>query len=154
MKMGKKIIIGSDHAGFRMKESLMEFLGKKQVECRDMGVYNDMSKSDYPETAYKVAKEVSRAKSKGILICGTGIGECIVANKVKGIRAANCTSEYMARMSREHNDSNILCLGGRITPDALAKRIANAWLETEFTGEPRHKKRISQIHEIEKKESL
>ena len=150
--MDKKIILGSDHAGYLMKEHIKKLLDESKLQYEDLGVFDDKTKSDYPTTAEKVAKQVAKSHSRGILICGTGIGESIVANKVKGIRAANCTNEFMATMSREHNDSNILCLGARVLDEDKAKSIAKTWLETKFSGEERHVKRIDQINQIEEKD--
>lgn len=148
--MKSKIFIGADHAGFRLKEEIKKFLGKLKYNYEDLGVYTDKASTDYPETALKVAQKVAKHNAKGILICGTGIGQAIVANKVKGIRAANCFNEFMARMSREHNNSNVLCLGARIVNKNLAKKIAKIWLETDFSNEARHRKRVKQIDGIEK----
>lgn len=147
--MQQKIFLGSDHAGFKLKEEIKRFLNKLGYKYDDLGVYTDKNHSDYPETALKVAQKVAKSKGRGILMCGTGIGEAIVANKVKGIRAANCFSVYTAKMSRSHNNSNVLCLGARIIDKNLAKKITKIWLETDFSSEVRHKKRVKQIDEIE-----
>lgn len=149
--MQQKIFIGSDHAGFRLKEEIKRLLDKLGYKYMDLGVYTDNNNSDYPRTALKVAQRVAKSNGKGVLICGTGIGEAIVANKVQGVRAANCFSEYTARMSREHNGSNLLCLGARVLNKGLAKRILKVWLETGFSNEARHKRRLAQIERIEKK---
>ncbi len=146
--MKKKLFLGSDHAGFQLKEEIKKFLGSKKIEYEDLGAFSD-EPSDYPAIAYSLAKKVADAGSRGILICGTGIGESIVANKVRGIRAANCFNEYTAQKSREHNDSNVLCLGARALKSDEAKKITKVWLETDFSSEERHKRRISQIAEIE-----
>ncbi len=147
--MKQKIFLGSDHAGFELKEDIKRLLDKLGYRCIDLGVNDDNNSYDYPKTALKVAQKVANAKALGILVCGTGIGEAIVANKVKGIRAANCFSEYTARMSREHNNSNVLCLGARVLKKNLAKKITKIWLETDFSKESRHKRRVNQINEIE-----
>lgn len=144
------IIIGSDHAGFELKESIKKYLSGLGCKYEDLGTFNNET-SDYPKIAFEVAKKVASTKSRGILLCGTGIGESIVANKVKGVRAANCFDEYTAKKSREHNDSNVLCLGARILEEGSAKKITRTWLETEFSAEPRHTRRIKQIQEIESK---
>lgn len=141
------IILGSDHAGFDLKEYIKEYLKKLKIEYEDYGTYSSDS-VDYPDIALKVAKKVAN-KNKGILICGTGIGMSIVANKIKGVRAALCHNEYEAEMSRAHNDSNILVLGGRILSPELAKKIVKKWLDTKFEGN-RHKRRLDKIKEIEK----
>ncbi|MBS3102251.1 ribose 5-phosphate isomerase B [Candidatus Woesearchaeota archaeon] len=149
--MKKEVIfIGSDHAGFRLKEKIKAFLGKSGYRAEDLGVDDDKKYHDYPKTAIKVAKKVAKAKGKGILVCGTGLGEAIVANKVRGIRATNCFNEYTALKSREHNDSNLLCLGARILKENEAKKITKIWLETNFSKEERHRRRVKQIKEMEK----
>ena len=145
-----KIIIGSDHAGFKLKQSIIKFLEELGYEYDDLGSF-DEEPCDYPKTAYKVANEVIKNNTKGILLCGSGIGEAIVANKVKGIRAANCFNEYTAKKSREHNNSNILCLGARVLSEQEAKKITKTWLETPHSSETRHKRRVKQISEIESK---
>jgi ribose 5-phosphate isomerase B len=147
--MPNKIIIGSDHAGFKLKEKIKEFLKELGYKYEDLGV-NDEESSDYPETALKAAKKVAETNAKGILMCGTGLGEAIVANKVKDIRATNCFDEYTAKMAREHNNSNLLCLGARILNEQEAKKITKIWLKTEFSKEERHKRRVKQIQDIEK----
>jgi len=144
-----KIALGSDHAGFPLKEKIKQFLLKKGHEVVDFGTLSE-SPTDYPIYAKKVALAVSKGEvDKGILVCGTGIGMSIVANKFKGIRAALCLNEYMARMSRKHNNSNILCLGDRVVGEELAFSIVQAWLEASFEG-GRHRKRLEIIEEIEK----
>ncbi len=148
--MQQKIFLGSDHAGFKLKEEIKKFLGKSGYGCEDLGVYTDDNSADYPQTALKVAKKVAECKGRGILVCGTGIGQTIAANKVKGIRAANCFNEETAKMSREHNNSNVLCLGARIINKNLAKKITKIWLETGFSNEARHIRRVSQITEMER----
>lgn len=144
-----KIIIGSDHGGYKLKSALLEYLPALGFEIEDVGCFSEES-CDYPEFALKVARKVASSKDKGIIICGTGIGVCIVANKVRGIRAAACSTEFSARMSREHNDANILCLGERVTDEKTAKKIAQVWLSTEFSNGERHIRRIRQIAEIER----
>ena len=148
--MEQKIFVGSDHAGFQLKECIKKFLAKSGYKFEDLGVYSDKNPSDYPKNAIKVAKKVAEHNCRGILMCGTGIGEAIVANKIRGVRAANCFSEYTARMSREHNNSNVLCLGARTLSRNLAQKIAKAWLDTEFSKESRHRRRVKQIDAIEK----
>lgn len=146
----ERMIIGSDHAGFKLKEKIKEFLNELGYECEDLGTFNE-EPSDYPKTAIKVAKKVAESEGKGILLCGSGLGEAIVANKVKGIRATNCFNEYTAKMAREHNNSNLLCLGARVLKTGEAKEITKTWLTTEFSKEERHKRRVKQIKEIEDK---
>ena len=142
--MSEKIVIGSDHAGFEMKEYIKEVLTQKGVLFEDAGAVSLDPSDDYPEFAFRVAKAVSEKRyNKGILLCGTGIGASIAANRVKGVRAALCTSPDMARMSRAHNDSNVLVLGGRTTPRETVSQIIDAWLGS-FEG-GRHQNRIDQI---------
>src|SRR3989344_7463594 len=140
----KKIILGSDHAGFELKEEIKKFLEELGYEYEDLGTHSK-EPCDYPKIAFEVAKKVIEAKSTGILVCGSGLGEAIVANKIKGIRAANCFNEYTARMSREHNNSNLLCLGSRILKTNEAKNITKIFLETDFSKEERHRRRVKQI---------
>jgi ribose 5-phosphate isomerase B len=143
-----KIAIGSDHAGFRLKEKIKEFLLSKGYEVLDFGT-NSTESTHYPIFAKGVARAIQRKEADlGILICGSGIGMCIVANKFKGIRAALCVNEYMARMSRRHNNANVLCLGDRVLGEELALSIVSAWLSEDFEG-GRHQKRLELIQEIE-----
>ena len=143
-----KIALGADHAGFPLKEKIKEFLQNKGYEVLDMGTHSAES-VHYPNFAEKVARAVQKGEAdRGILICGTGIGMSITANKFKGIRAALCTNEYMARMSRRHNDANVLCLGERVLGVELALSIVEAWLEEEFEG-GRHEVRVKLISDIE-----
>jgi len=144
------IAISSDHGGFELKERIVKYLAKKGYEFEDLGTFNTDS-VDYPDYALKAAEGVAEGKyDKGIVLCGTGIGISIAANKVHGIRAALCTDSYMARMSRQHNNANILALGGRVLGDELAIDIVETWLNTDFLG-GRHKIRIDKIANIEKK---
>ena len=145
----KRIAIGADHAGFKLKEFVKSFLKEKGFEVIDVGTYSE-ERCHYPIYAQKVAQMVSKGEiEKGILICGSGIGMSIVANKFKGVRAALCHNIYSAKYSRLHNNSNILCLGGRVTGEDLTKEIVETWLETPFEG-GRHEERLSLIEEIEK----
>ena len=139
--MNKKIIIGSDHAGFILKNKLAAYLQQSGFDVDDAGTYTTES-CDYPVIAKEVAQNIKEGKyEKGILVCGTGIGMSIAANKVKGIRAAVVSDTCSAKMSRLHNDANILCLGERIVGEELAKDIAEIWLKTPFLGE-RHSRRV------------
>lgn len=137
------IIIGSDHGGFNLKQAIIEHLKNKGLDVVDLGCYNTES-CDYPVIAKAVAEKVLADSSRGILVCGTGIGVSITANRYKGIRASHCTDTFTARMTRMHNDSNILCLGERITGVGLALDIVDIWLNTSFEG-GRHQKRIDMI---------
>ena len=145
-----KIFIGSDHGGYNLKEKIKEVFSKLGYEFEDVGT-NSLESCDYPVYAEKVAQKVLETNGKGILVCGTGIGMSIAANKFKGIRASHCTDTFSARMTKEHNDSNILCLGERITGQDLALDIVKIWLETPFSNGERHQKRIDLIKEIENK---
>ena len=141
-----KILIASDHGGFKLKNEIISHLKEQSFDIEDFGCYNTDS-CDYPVYAKIVAEQVAEGADndiKGILICGTGIGMSIAANRFKGIRAAHCTDTFSARMTRMHNDSNILCLGERITGVGLAKDIVDIWLNTPFEG-GKHKKRIDMI---------
>ncbi len=140
--------IGCDHAGLEMKEEMLALLKDLGIEYKDFGTFSEQS-VDYPDFGLRVSEAVSKGEvNRGILICGTGIGMSIVANKFNGVRAALCHEPYSARMSRLHNDSNILVLGGRVTGKGLAREIATVWLTTEFEGK-RHQKRLDKIKEIE-----
>jgi ribose 5-phosphate isomerase B len=142
-----KIVLACDHGGFELKEAVREHLTKKGYDVNDIGVY-DTNSVDYPDYGKKAAELVSGSDYKGIVICGTGIGISIAANKVHGIRCALCTNEYMARMSRMHNDANMLALGNRVIGQGVALDIVDAWLSTEFEG-GRHLNRIKKMMEIE-----
>ena len=139
------IAIGSDHGGFELRRTVMEHLKERGVEFRDFGCSEPVS-CDYPDIARAVAAAVVSGQcERGILICGTGIGISIAANKVPGIRAALCGDCYSAEMSRQHNNANILALGGRVTGPDLAKKIVDTYLDTPFSGEARHQRRIDKI---------
>ncbi len=139
-----KVAIGSDHGGFRYKESIIDYLKVRDIEYIDVGTYTPES-CDYPEIARKVAELVRTGKvDRGILVCGTGIGVSIAANKVHGIRAALCSDTYSARVSRAHNNANVLCIGERVIGEHLALDITDIWLKTGFEG-GRHKRRVDMI---------
>lgn len=140
----KRVLIGSDHAGFDLKTFLKEYLEKEGYSVVDVGCDSEMS-CDYPGYAQNLCSRIRRGDvSRGILICGTGLGMSMAANRFEGIRAALCTTEFHARMSRAHNDSNVLVIGGRVTGRELALAILKTWLETPFEG-GRHQKRIDMI---------
>jgi ribose 5-phosphate isomerase B len=144
-----KIAIGADHGGFRLKEGLVDFLRKKGHAVKDFGTFSEEG-CDYPLVGYEVAKAVGGKEfSRGILICKTGIGMSIVANKVKGVRAALCDSVEIAGSSREHNDANILVFAANIVPIVKARKILEAWLFTKALG-GRHRRRVEQIKKIER----
>ena len=147
-----KIAIGSDHGGLTLKEVIKPFLIEEGHEVVDFGT-NTTDSCDYPIYGEAVGEAVSFGDcDRGIAICGTGLGISMAVNKVPGIRAALCTNEFMAEMSREHNDANVLVLGARVLGEGLALRIVKIWLVTEF-GEDRHQRRIDGITAIEKKYS-
>ena len=144
----KKIAIASDHGGFELKESIITFLLKKGWEVDNLGAPSTDS-VDYPDYGIKVAKAIIDKKIvRGILICGTGVGMSIVVNRFPGIRGTLCSDVYTAKMCREHNDSNILILGGRVISVSLASEILDIWLKTEFEG-GRHQRRLDKIKEID-----
>ena len=141
-----KIIIGSDHAGYPMKEKVKANLQKQGVQVEDVGTYSEES-VDYTDFGKKVACKVSDGTfDRGILICGTGLGMSMVANRFRGVRAALANELFSAIMSRRHNDSNILAMGGRLIGDTLALQVVDTWLETPFEG-GRHQRRIEKMDE-------
>ena len=143
-----RIAIGADHAGFRLKQHVVGLLRTLGHEVDDRGTHSEAS-VDYPGICAEVGREVVDGRAdRGIVIGGSGQGEQIAANKVAGVRAALCNDLYTARMSREHNDANVLAMGGRIVAPGLADEIVKLWLETPFAG-GRHKRRVDQIHAIE-----
>lgn len=145
-----KLAIGSDHGGFELKDYIKEYLDKKGIEYIDYGTDSDES-VDYPDFGHKIAEAIKNGEcERGIVVCGTGIGISIAANKVPGIRCALCSDTYSARMSREHNNANILALGGRILGRDLALEIVETWIKAEFEG-GRHERRVNKISEIEDK---
>lgn len=145
-----KIALGSDHAGYAIKETIKEYLEREGHEVLDFGANSSSTPTDYPDIAFAVAHSlVSGCSERGILICGTGIGMSIAANKVRGVRAAVCNDLRVARMSRAHNDANILTMGGRILTPDQAREIVSIWLDTAFEG-GRHKRRIEAIERYER----
>ncbi len=143
-----KVYLGCDHGGLNIKNAIIEYLKENNYEFTDFGCYTEES-VDYPVYGYKVATAVvNDSDSLGILCCGTGIGISMAANKVKGIRAAVCTNEFMAEMTRRHNNSNIIALGGRVIDEATAVKLADIFLNTEFEGD-RHTRRVDMITAIE-----
>ncbi|MDD5428439.1 MAG: ribose 5-phosphate isomerase B [Candidatus Omnitrophica bacterium] len=143
-----KIAIGSDHGGYELKDDIIKFLKNEKYAVEDMGTHSKDS-CDYPVIGFEVAKAVSDGRAdKGILICKTGVGMAIIANKVRGVRAAACYDKEMAKSSREHNDCNIIVLAANYADIAKAKEMLKVWLKTEHAGE-RHEKRVKQIKDIE-----
>jgi ribose 5-phosphate isomerase B len=144
------VAIGSDHGGFQLKESLKKYCESLGYRFLDVGTHSE-EPCDYPDYAYAVAIAVAEGKAwRGVAIDGAGIGSCIVANKVPGIRAACCHNEFVARNAREHNDTNILTLGSRVVGSEVCKAITKVWLETLFAG-GRHSQRVNKIVEVEQK---
>lgn len=147
-----RIAIGSDHAGYRLKEDLKAFLKEQGHEVDDLGTHSE-EPVDYPGFIVQVARAVRDGRAdRGIVLGGSGQGEQIVANKVRGVRAALCNDLFTAVLSREHNDANVLAMGARIVAPTLAREIVRTWLETGFDG-GRHERRIRQIEEIEREEA-
>ena len=146
-----RITIGSDHGAFELKEFVKTVLEDLKIEVNDVGTFEKNS-VDYPDIAEKVCEEVISGKSeRGIVLCGTGIGISIAANKIKGIRCALCNDVYSAKKSREHNDANVLAMGGRILGFGVAEEIVRIWFSTDFDGDSRHKRRVDKISAIENK---
>ena len=144
------IAIGSDHGGYELKEHIKKHLDEKGIEYKDFGTYSEES-IDYPDCAVPVCDAViSEEAEGGILVCGTGIGISIAANKIDGIRAALCSDVYSATMAKEHNNANVICLGGRVTGRELAFMMVDAWLNAKHLG-GRHSDRIAKIHKLEER---
>jgi ribose 5-phosphate isomerase B len=144
-----KIALGNDHRGFEMKTRLVNLLERLGHEAIDFGA-NGSESVDYPDFTFRVAQAVSRQEvDRGILVCGTGIGMCIAANKVKGVRAALCHDNITAEMSRRHNDANVLCLSSDLLGEELMELMVKTWLDTEFEG-GRHARRVEKIIQYEK----
>lgn len=146
-----KILLGADHNGFKLKEVIKKYLKTLGIDFEDLGNRKFDPKDDYPDFAIPVAKKVAQRKTKGILICGSGAGVCIVANKIRGIRAAQAFTPLHAKELREEDDINILCLDGWEIREKKAREIVKNFLKTKFSQLPRHKRRIKKIKKIEKK---
>ena len=143
-----KIVVGSDHRGFKAKEVIKAIVTQLGHECIDVGT-DSSDPVDYPDYAYSAAMAVAKNEAdRAILICGTGIGTSITANKVKGIRAALCHDELSTQISRDHNDANVLCVSGDLIGEVLMRKMVEVWLSTEFSG-GRHQRRINKITAIE-----
>lgn len=143
------LAIGSDHGGFELKKYIISHLREQGIKVEDYGSY-DGSPVDYPEIALKVTSAITSGKAKlGILVCGTGIGMSMAANKVKGIRAAACSETFSAKYTRMHNDANVLCLGGRVIGPGVACELADLFINTPFEG-GRHERRVAAVMDIEK----
>jgi ribose 5-phosphate isomerase B len=150
--MGTKIAIGADHGGYPLNERIIEELGNAGHELIDFGTHDGTVPDDYPDYAVKVGQAIQNAQAEiGIIVCGSGVGAAVAANKLVGIRAALCGDTYSGHQSREHDDCNVLCLGARITGVELALEIVRAFVAARFTGEERHLRRLRKVAEIEKK---
>ncbi len=148
MTMDKTIAVGADHAGFELKTLLVEHLKENGYDVQDVGTHSEES-VDYPDYAAKVAKTVaSRRAGQGILVCGSGLGVAIAANKIDGVRAVTANTAELARLSRLHNDANVLAVGARIIEPGTAKEIVDSWLQTEYEG-GRHQRRVDKITRLE-----
>jgi ribose 5-phosphate isomerase B len=144
------LYLGADHAGFKLKEQIIKYLQSQKVKFTDLGNLELDKNDDYPDFGFKVAKAVAKDKgSKGILICGTSFGVCVVANKVKGIGAVSISNVKDAKLSRQHNDANVLCLSGWDLKFPLAQKIIKTWFDTKFSNAPRHKRRLAKIKKYE-----
>ncbi|MCL2023840.1 MAG: ribose 5-phosphate isomerase B [Oscillospiraceae bacterium] len=143
------IALGSDNGGYQLKEFIKEFLAQKGIAVKDCGTYS-LERVDYPVYAKAVCGAVTGGECEmGILCCGTGIGMSMAANKIPGIRAAVCADWFSAKMTREHNDANVLCLGARVTGDEAALTLVDVFINTPFSDEERHAKRVAQIMELD-----
>lgn len=147
----KKIFLGADHRGFKLKEKIKPWLESLGYEVEDLGAYQLDPDDDYPDFAFRVAEAVARdpENNRGIVMCATGIGEAIAANKVEGIRAARVYRPDVARLAREHNDTNVISLPAEYLDDDTAKKVVKVWLETPFSSQPRHRRRVEKIKKYE-----
>jgi len=149
-----RIAIGADHAGYPLNEGVIEELRNTGCELIDFGTHDGSIPDDYPDYAKKVGESIQSGSTEiGILICGSGVGAAVAANKLRGIRAALCGDTYSAHQSREHDDCNVLCVGSRVTGVELALEIVRAFVNARFTGEERHKRRLAKVAELEKQMS-
>jgi len=149
-----RIAIGADHAGYPLNERVIEELRNAGHELIDFGTHDGSVPDDYPDYAKKVGESIQSGSTEiGILICGSGVGAAVAANKLRGIRAALCGDTYSGRQSREHDDCNVLCVGARVTGVELALEIVRAFVNARFTGEERHKRRLAKVAELEKQMS-
>lgn len=145
-----RIAVGADHAGFPLNERVIEELSKAGHEITDFGTHDGSIADDYPDYARKIGQAIQQGKAEiGILICGSGVGAAVAANKLKGVRAALCGDTYSGHQSREHDDCNVLCLGARVTGVELALEVVRAFVAARFTGEERHLRRLKKVAEME-----
>ena len=149
--MSAHTALGADHAGFELKSELLPWLESQGYDVLDLGAYDLDPNDDYPDFAEVVGKAVASGKTpRGILVCGSGVGACIAANKVPGVRASMCHDSYSARQGVEHDDMNILCLGARVIGPELAKELVTVFITARFTGEERHRRRLEKTLSIER----
>lgn len=151
--MSNRIAVGSDHAGFGLKQQLVAFLQAQNYQVTDLGTYSD-APCDYPDFAEAVAEAVVAGQAdRGLVVCGSGVGASVAANKVPGARAALCHDTFSAHQGKEDDDTNILCLGARVVGESLAKEILLRWLKASFSGAERHQRRLDKVLSIERKYS-
>ncbi len=149
-----KIAIAADHGGYPLNEQVLELLRAAGHEIEDFGTHDGTQPDDYPDYAVKVGEAVREGRAEcGIIICGSGVGASVAANKLRGVRAALCGDTYSAHQSREHDDCNVLCLGARVVGLELALEIVRAFVAARFNGEPRHRRRLAKVNEIERRET-
>jgi ribose 5-phosphate isomerase B len=149
-----KIAIGADHGGYPLNEHVIEILRDAGHEIEDFGTHDGTQPDDYPDYAVKVGEAVRGGRAEcGIIICGSGVGASVAANKLRGVRAALCGDTYSARQSREHDDCNVLCLGARVVGIEVATEIVRAFVGARFTGEERHQRRLDKMLDIERREA-
>ncbi|UCG22016.1 MAG: ribose 5-phosphate isomerase B [Deltaproteobacteria bacterium] len=148
--MVKRVALAADHAGLELKERVADFLRGAGFEVIDLGTY-DKDPVDYPDFALAIGEALSKGRAeRGILVCGSGVGACVAANKISGIRAGLCHDTYSAHQGVEHDDINVLCLGARVIGEELAKELVTAFLSAKFTGEERHVRRLAKIQAMER----
>ena len=149
-----KIVVGADHAGVPLNARVVAELRAQGHEVEDLGTHDASKPDDYPDYAARVGEAVRGGRAEiGVVVCGSGVGACVAANKLRGVRAALCGDTYSARQSREHDDCNVLCLGARVTGVALAMDVVRAFVNARFNGEERHLRRLAKVLDIEKRET-
>lgn len=150
-----RIAVGADHGGFPLNERVLDELRATGHEVTDFGTHDGSQPDDYPDYAQAVGEAVQKGAAEiGILICGSGVGAAVAANKLRGVRAALCGDTYSAHQSREHDDCNVLCLGARVVGSELAMEIVRAFVAARFTGEERHRRRLAKVADMEKREMV
>ena len=149
-----RIAVGADHGGFPLNERVIEELRAAGHDVEDFGTHDGTQADDYPDYAWQVGTAVREGRAEiGIIICGSGVGANVAANKIRGVRAALCGDTYSAHQSREHDDCNVLCLGARVVGSELAMEIVRAFVGARFTGEERHQRRLNKVLDIERRET-